>query len=39
MTWQSIYVSETRQRKAMNGRERNNKMGESYENLSISLGF
>lgn len=39
MTWQSVYVPETGQKKATNGRERSNKMGESYEDLSISLGF
>lgn len=39
MTWQRIYAPETGQSKAMNGREGNNKVGESDEDLSISLVF
>lgn len=39
MTWLRIYAPETRQSKAINGREGNNKVRGSYENLFISLVF
>lgn len=44
MEWQNIHDPETGQNATiiklkMSGREVNNKMGKSYEDLSISLGF